>query len=99
MQQQCRQAHTTKYLSDIFDCTTSRSDKNLWSYVKSKRQDHVSIPSLEADGTVVTGAQEKTELINQQFISVFTHENTSTLPNVGASSFPIIVNINVNGVT
>ena len=99
MQQQCRQIHT-KYLSDIFDCTSSRSNKNLWSYVKSKRRDHVSIPSPEADGTVVTGAQEKTELINQQFTSVFTHENTSTLPDLMASSFPTIVpdNINVNSV-
>ena len=48
----------------------------------------------------MTGAQEKAELINQQFTSVFTHENTSTLPDLGASSFPTIVpdNINVNGV-
>ena len=63
----------------------------LLSYVKSKRRDHVSIPSLEADGTVVTGAQEKAELINQQFTSVFTHENTSNSPDLGASSFPTIV--------
>ena len=48
----------------------------------------------------MTGAQEKTELINQQFTSVFTHENISTLPDLGASSFPTIVpgNINVKGV-
>ena len=48
----------------------------------------------------MTGAQEKAELINQQFTSVFTHENTSTLPDLVASSFPTIVpdNINVNDV-
>ena len=90
MQQQCRQAYT-KYLSDIFDCTSSRSHKNLWSYVKSKSRDHISIPSLEVDGTTVTGAQEKAELINHPFTSVFTHENISTLPDVRASPFPTIV--------
>ena len=37
MQQQCQQAHT-KYLSDIFDCTSSRNHKILRSYVKSKRE-------------------------------------------------------------
>ena len=57
MQQQCWQGHT-KYLSDIFDCVllVRSSNKNLWSYVKSKRWDYVSIPSLEA--TTLTGARE-----------------------------------------
>ena len=60
----------------------------------------MSIPPLEADGTTVTSAQDKAELINQQFTSVFTHENTSTLPDLGASPFYTIVadNINVDGV-
>ena len=48
----------------------------------------------------MTGAQEKAELINQQFTSVFTHENTSTLPDLGASPFFTIVEniISVDGV-
>ena len=75
MQQECRQSHT-KYLSDILNSTssTSKGRKNLWSYVKSKRRDQVSISSLEANGTTVSDAQGKTELINQKFTSVFTHE-------------------------
>ena len=100
MQQQCRQAHT-KSLSDIFNCTSSRSHKNLWSYVKSKRRDQVSIPSLDANGTTVSGVQEKADLINhQQFTSVFTYENTSTLSDLGASPFTTILedNISVDGV-
>ena len=99
MQQECRQAHT-KYLSDILNSTSSKGHKNLWSYVKSKRHDQVSIPTLEANGATVSDAQEKAELINQQFTSVFTHENTSTLPNLGASPFTSIVvdNIRMDGV-
>ena len=60
----------------------------------------MSIPSLEADGPTVTSAQDKAEFINQQFTSVFTHENTSTFPDLGASPFSTIVadNINVDGV-
>ena len=48
----------------------------------------------------MSNAQEKAELINQQFTSVFTHENTSTLPDIGASPFSTIVedNIHVDGV-
>ena len=69
----------------------------MWSYVKSKRRDQVSIPSLEANGTTVSDAQGKAELINQHFTSVFTHENTSTLPDLGASPFNTIVVDNING--
>ena len=99
MQQECRLAHT-KYLSDVLNSTSSRGHKNLWSYVKSKRRDQVSIPPLEVNRVIVSDAQEKAELINQQFTSVFTHENTSTLPDIGASPFSTIVedNIHVDGV-
>ena len=55
IQQECRQAHT-KFLFDIFDHSSSRSHK---SYVKSKRRDQVSIPSLEANGIIVSDTQEK----------------------------------------
>ena len=67
---------------------------------KSKRHDQVSIPPLEVNGVIVSDVQEKAELINQQFTSVFTHENTFTLPDIGASPFSTIVedNIHVDGV-
>ena len=69
----------------------------LCSVIKGKIM-HVaiSIPSLEADGTTATGAQEKAELINQQFTSAFTHEiATSTLPDLGASPYFTIVADNI----
>ena len=66
MQKECQQAHR-KYLSNILDSTSGRGQKNLWSYVKSKRRDQVSIPSLEVNGITVSDAQDKAELFNQQF--------------------------------
>ena len=70
------------------------------SKLKKKRRDQVSIPSLEANGIIASDPQEKAELINQQFTSVFTHENTSTLPDLGTSPFNTIEvdNIYVDGV-
>ena len=44
----------------------------------------------------MSDTQEKVELINQQFTSVFTHENTSTLPNLGISPFATIVVDNIH---
>ena len=99
MQKECQQAHR-KYLSNILDSTSGRGQKNLWSYVKSKRRDQVSIPSLEVNGITVSDAQDKAELFNQQFTSVFTNENTFTLPDLGISPFNTIVmdDIHVDGV-
>ena len=99
MQKECQQAHR-KYLSDTLDSTSGRIKKNLWSYVKSKRRDQVSIPSLEVNGITVSDAQGKAELFNQQFTSVFTNENTSALPDLGTSPFNTIVmdDIHVDGV-
>ena len=100
MQKECQQAHR-KYLSDILNSPSGKSQKNLWSYVKGKRHDQVSIPSLKVNGITVSDAQEKTKLFNQQFTSVFTDENTSTLPDLGVSPFNTIVvdDIHVDGVT
>ena len=67
---------------------------------KGKRRDQVSIPSLQVNGTTISDAQEKAESFNQQFTSVFTDENTSTLPDLGVSPFTTIVvdDIHVDGV-
>ena len=99
MQKECQHAYR-KDLSDILNPTSDRGQKNLWSYVKGKRHDQVSIPSLEVSGITVSDAQEKTELFNQQFTSAFTIENISTLPDLGASPFNTIVvdDIHVDGV-
>ena len=99
MQKECQQANR-KYLSDILDSTSGRGQKNLRSYIKSKRRDQVSIPSLEVNGITVSDAQDKVELFNQQFTSVFTNENTSTLLDLGISLFNTIVvdDIHVDGV-
>ena len=69
MQQECRLAHT-KYLSDILNSTSSRGHKNLWSYVKSKRRDQVSIPPLEVYGVIVSDAQEMAELVTVDSLNI-----------------------------
>ena len=43
MQKECRQAHN-RFLCKIFDPDSNRGYKNLWSYVKCKRRDQVTIP-------------------------------------------------------
>jgi len=88
-----------RYLSNIFSC--NRGHKGFWSYIKSKRRDQVSIPSLEINGTTISDTYEKVDLINHQFSSVFTQEDLSTIPDLGLSPYDgmSIDDITVEGVS
>ena len=52
------------------------------------------------NNSTISESQEKANVINQQFSSVFTNENVSTLPDLGFSPYNSIVteDINVEGV-
>ena len=58
------------------------NNKLFWRYVNSQRSTKASIPNLQRkDGTMATTDEEKAEVLNQQFSSVFTREDTSNIPN------------------
>ena len=49
-------------------------NKKLWTYVKSKNQDNTGIPDLKNDQErLIQDPQEKANLLNQQFSSVFSN--------------------------
>ena len=59
------------------------NNKVFWRYVNSQRKSKTSIPDLKKkDGTTVTTDKEKAEILNEQFTSVFTQEDTENLPNL-----------------
>ena len=98
-QKECRQAHN-RYLCDMFSPDSNRGYKNLWSNVKCKKRDQVTIPPLDVNGLLVSDSQEKANAINKQFLSVYTEEDVSTLPDLGASPYNSIIteDITVEGV-
>ena len=44
---------------------------------------------------MINDSTEKAEILNKQFISVFTVEDTNTIPDKGTSPYPSIPDINV----
>ena len=99
MQKECRQAHN-RYLCNMFDSDSNKGYKSLWSYVKCKKRDQVTIPPLDVNGLTVSDSQEKANAINTQFLSVHTEEDASTLPDLGTSPYNSIAteDITVEGV-
>ena len=73
MQKECRQGHN-RYLCDMFNPDSDRAYKNLWSYVKCKRHDQVTITPLDVNGVSVSDPEEKTNVIN-----IITNFHPSTL--------------------
>ena len=57
------------------------NNKVFWRYVNSQRKSKTTIPDLKRkDGTVATEDKDKAEILNEQFTSVFTKEDTNNLP-------------------
>ena len=70
-QRTCRQTHDN-FLNDIF--SKDSSNKKLWSYIKSKKQESSGISDLRNKNNILTSDPvEKAHLIHQQFDSVFSN--------------------------
>merc|ERR1711867_121560 len=80
------QAHT-KYINSIFR-DDDKGPRNLFRYVKSMKRDSMGIGSLVLGNRVVTSAKEKAEALSLQYSSVFTRENTASMPSKGPSPYP-----------
>ena len=77
---------TFKVCSDrlAFERNISKEIKNnnkvFWRYVNANRSSKASIPDLKKpDGTKACSDEDKAEVLNNQFSSVFTKEDTSNL--------------------
>jgi hypothetical protein len=94
--QTCHDAYNT-YVRDMIG---SSDPKKLYSFIKTKRSDSSGVSPLKRDGLSHSDSKVKAEILNDQFSSVFTHEDISTTPNKGQSPYPEMPPITVdnNGV-
>ena len=104
LQKNCRIAHAN-YLQDIIGCDPDSKDKatskKFWKYVKSLKQDNTGTSALKKNGISYSDAKSKSTILNEQFSSVFTRENTENPPTImGPSQYPDIqdLHFNPNGV-
>ena len=84
-QYECRKAHN-KYVQDLV--SDDKGGKKLFSFVKSKRCDSSGVSALKSDGVAHSDPHLKASLLNRQFCSVFTTEDTTDLPTMKGNPFP-----------
>jgi len=72
-----------------------------WSLVKSLRCDQLGVSPLKAGDILHSDPKMKAEILNRQFVSAFTAEGNTALPEIGASTAAVIDTIHVSckGVT
>ncbi|XP_065886047.1 uncharacterized protein [Dysidea avara] len=70
--------------------SASNNKKPLWHYLKTRKQGNCGISTLKdpQSSHTLTDPFDKANILNQHFKSVFTIEDTSTIPDKGPSLFP-----------
>jgi hypothetical protein len=68
--------------------TTDQNPKKLYTLVKSKRCDSCGISPLKQDGLAHSDPTTKATILNDQFCSVFTREDSTQIPSPGDTPFP-----------
>ena len=83
------------YVSNLLGENLQSNPKKFWSYIKSLKQDNVSIPPLKVNNQTITDSKSKANALNNYFKSVFTTDYTATQPPAETSPFPSIDNVTV----
>ena len=69
--------------------------EKFWKYVKSKRQDEIGIRTLKKDGLIFDTSKDKADILNKQFHSMYTKEDSSNISSKGVSPTPSIGHLKV----
>ncbi|XP_019628840.1 PREDICTED: uncharacterized protein LOC109473420 [Branchiostoma belcheri] len=92
VQRELRKAYW-EYVEEII---TPESDENsdtcrkkFWKFIKHQRTDHSGIAPLKDKGRLITDSQQKAELLNAQFHSVFTRETPAIPTRRGRKTKPM----------
>ena len=90
----CREAYN-KYLIKTLT-SDPNGNKRLGALIKSKQRDHLSVTPLK-DGTIIyCDPMQKANILNHQYISVFTGDTKTSLPDLGPSQYPSMEDITVS---
>jgi hypothetical protein len=88
--------HDWDYLNNMLDPEKDNNSKKSRKYIKSRKQDTMGIGTLKNNGVLAETAEQKAEMLNSQFTSVFTTENTTNMTSKGNSPFKPMKDIKIS---
>ena len=84
-----RRAEWSYLNQKILNSLQENNAKPFWNYVKSKRKDNTGVAPLKRDGILVNEPIGKSEILLNQFKSVFTKDDDKPLPQLSTQAPPI----------
>ena len=98
-QRSIREAHDT-YVHDVIGQSAQENPKKFWSYIKGKKQESSGVsPLRNVDGVIHSEANVKANILNRQFVSVFTKEDKANIPDKGPSPYASSPYASMEGIT
>ena len=82
-QRECRRAYSS-HVSNLVSDEQTGNPKKLYSFIKSKKSDASGVAPLTSNGV------KKANILNDQFTSVFTKEDLSTVPELNSTDHPSV---------
>ena len=64
-----------KYINNLLEPESDKTSQSFWKYIKSRKQDSLSILTLKDSCRIAESAKDKAEMFNETFCSVFTKED------------------------
>ncbi|KAI8508419.1 hypothetical protein Bbelb_135180 [Branchiostoma belcheri] len=86
VKQKIRKAHND-YLKEILDEALD-NPKKFWQYVKNRKQTASGVAPLAQHDKLVVDGRGKAEVLSKQYDSIFTEEDLTKVPKLGASPYP-----------
>ena len=93
-----RETRTTEktYMEEIVSGDLKQNPKRFYSYIKSKRQESGVSSLIDKNGFLQSESTKRAEVLNDQFVSVYTDEDTKSIPHKGPSPYPSMQKLKVN---
>ena len=82
-------------IDDTQDMDTTTKQKKFWHYIRSLRKDNCSVSPLKDQGKLHSNPIDKANILNQQYKSVFTREDTANIPKMKGEAFPPMPDITI----
>ena len=89
LQKEIKKAKTSYINQTVIQGLEEGNTKAFYKYIKSLRTDNLGLAPLKSGATLVTQPQEKAELLLNEFSSVFTKEELTSIPWLGPASAKI----------
>lgn len=84
------------YLENV-SANLKENPRKFWQHIKDAKQESTGIPPLKSEeGFIQSDNKAKAEILNTQFQSVYTKEDTSSIPSKGTSPFPKMQDIKIH---